>query len=57
MKRRKKQAYLLTPVSDDDLYFSPEMIKRIKKSVQEVKQGKFKTFNSTEELDNYLGSL
>lgn len=57
IKRGKKQAYVLTPVSDDDLYFSPEMIKRIKNSVKEVKQGKFKTFNSTEELEKYLGSL
>ena len=37
IKRGKKQAYVLTPVSDDDLYFSPEMIKRIKDSVKEVR--------------------
>jgi hypothetical protein len=57
IKRGKKQAYVLTPISDDDLYFSPKMIKRIKNSVKEVKEGKFKTFNSIEDLENHLGSL
>lgn len=57
IKRGRKQAYVLTPVSEDDLYFTPEMINRIKESEQEIIDGKGISFNTTEELDQYLRSL
>lgn len=57
IKRGRKQAYVLTPITDDDLYFTPNMIKRIKESEQQIKDGKFKSFSSAEELNNYFESL
>lgn len=35
IRRGLKQSYILTPVSEDDLYFTPEMIQRIKDEQQE----------------------
>ncbi len=57
IRRGRKQTYVLTPVSDDDLYFTPEMIQRIKDAQQEIKEGKSISFNSVDELDQYLQSL
>lgn len=57
IRRGNKQAYVLTPVSNDDLYFTPDMVKRIKESQKEVKEGKFVSFDNTEDLDKYIKSL
>lgn len=57
IKRGSKQAYVLTPVSADDLYFTPEMVQRIKKSQQEIKEGNFTSFNNADELDKFIRSL
>lgn len=57
IKRGSKQAYVLTPVSDDDMYFTPEMVQRIKDSEQEVKKGKGIVIKTKEDLDAYFGSL
>lgn len=40
IKRRNKKSYVLTPVDEDDLYFTPKMMKKIEQSVQEAKEGK-----------------
>lgn len=45
IKRRNKQAYVLTPISADDLYFTPEMVNRIKESQQEIKEREYTSFN------------
>jgi hypothetical protein len=57
IRRGRKQTYVLTPVSEDDLYFTPEMIQRIKDAQQEIKEGKFISFSSTDELNKYFESL
>ncbi|WP_118195941.1 hypothetical protein [Albibacterium indicum] len=57
IKRGGKQAYVLTPVSDDDMYFTPKMVQRIKDSEQEVKEGKGITIKTKEDLDAYFDSL
>lgn len=57
IRRGKRKAYTLTPVNDDDLYFSPAMLEKIDKSLQEAKEGKIHQFNNVEELDKYLESL
>lgn len=54
IKRDSKQAYVLTPISADDLYFTPEMVKRIKESQQEIQEGKFTSFKSVDELDKFI---
>lgn len=57
IKRGSKQAYVLTPVSTDDLYFTPEMISRIKESHQEIKDGKGIVIKTKEELDAFFDRL
>lgn len=57
IKRGKKQAYVLTPISADDLYFSPEMLEKIEASKKEAEQGEVIKVNSKEKLKEYLDSL
>ena len=57
IKRGKKQAYVLTPLDNNHLYFTPDMINRIKESEQEIIDGKGITFNTADELDKYIQSM
>ena len=57
IRRGREQTYVLTPVSEDDLYFTPEMIQRIKDAQQEIKEGKSTVIKSKEELDAFFDSL
>lgn len=40
VQRGKDKAYKLTPVSEDDLYFTSEMVERIKASYRQALDGK-----------------
>lgn len=42
---------------DGDMYFTPEMVQRIKDSGQEVKKGKGIVIKTKEDLDAYFDSL
>lgn len=55
VQRGKDKSYVLTPVSEDDLYFNATMIKRIKKSLKEAKKGEVKTLSSSKEISDLLG--
>ena len=55
VQRGKDKAYALTPVSGDDVYFNAEMIKRIKESSQQAKDGKYVTLSSSEDIKDLLG--
>ena len=55
VQRGKNKSYALIPVSEDDMYFNTEMIKRIKQSVLEVKNGETKTISTSEEIKELLG--
>lgn len=57
IKRGRKQAYVLTPISEEDMYFTPEVIDRIKKAQQEIKEGKSTTIHTKEELKAFFDSL
>jgi len=57
IRRGSKQAYVLTPVSTDDLYFSSEMIARIKESQQEIKEGKSIVLKTKEDLNSFFENL
>lgn len=57
IRRGRKQTYVLTPISENDLYLSPEMLQRIKESQQEIKEGKSLSFNSVDGMDKYLQAL
>ncbi len=57
IKRGKKQAYVLTPINDDDLYFTPEMLAKIDKAVQEANEGETFAMNPGETLDEFLDRI
>lgn len=57
VRRGKKCAYTLTPVTDDDLYFTPQMLSKIDESIQQAKEGKVRRFDSIEDLDAYISNL
>lgn len=55
VQRGKDKSYALTPVSEDDLYFNAEMVKKIKKSIAQAKKGKVTTISSSKEIKELLG--
>ena len=55
VQRGKDKAYALTPVGEDDLYFSAEMIERIKQSMNQVEEGKTKKITTSKEINDLLG--
>jgi len=57
IRRGSKQAYVLTPISQDDLYFTDEMVQRIKDSEKEIKEGKGIKIKSKDELQQFFDSL
>ncbi|MHB1179161.1 MAG: type II toxin-antitoxin system prevent-host-death family antitoxin [Daejeonella sp.] len=57
VQRGKNKAYSITPVTEDDLYFTPEMLARIDQSIQQAKDGKVTTVRGKEELKQFLNSL
>ncbi len=54
IRRGRKTAYTLTPVTDDDLYFTPEMMAKIDMSLKQVQEGEVKRFDCIEDLDTYI---
>jgi len=54
--RRGNKAYVITPISDDDLYFTPEILAKIDHSLKEAEESKVYRFDSTEALDKYIDS-
>jgi hypothetical protein len=57
IRRGKKQAYLLTPFDDEDIYFTPAMLDKINKSIEQVKEGKVTKIETEEKLDQFLDNL
>ncbi len=55
--RRGKKSYAITPIDDDDLYFTPEILAKIDESLQQAKEGNVKSFESIEELDKYIDTI
>lgn len=57
IRRGRKKAYALTPIEEEDLYFTPEMLAKIDRSIEEAKEGNVKKFSSKEELHAFLDNL
>ena len=55
VQRGKDKSYALTPINEDDVYFSAEMIKKIKLSAEQAKNGEVKRITSSEEINDLLG--
>ncbi len=57
VQRGKNKAYSITPITDDDLYFTPAMLTRIKESIDQVAEGEVTTIKTQEALKDFLSSL
>jgi hypothetical protein len=57
IKRGKKQAYILTPVKDDNFVVTPELLERIEKSRQQAKDGRYTECLTYEDSLKHLESL
>lgn len=55
VQRGKDKSYVLTPINEDDVYFSAEMVKKIKLSAEQAKNGEVKRITSAEEINDLLG--
>ena len=55
VQRGKDKSYALTPINDDDVYFNAEMVKKIKLSIEQAKNGEVKRITSSEEINDLLG--
>jgi hypothetical protein len=55
--RRGNRAYTLTPISDEDLYFTPEILARIDESLQQAREGKVHEMLPGESLDAFLNRV
>ena len=54
VQRGKDKSYVLSPITEDDLYFNAEMVSKIKNSMQEARDGKTVTINTPKELRDLL---
>ena len=62
IKRNMKQSYVLTPVEeddeeDDDFVVTPELLAKIERAEQQMREGKYTECKTIEELNNFLDSL
>lgn len=55
VQRGKNKSYVLTPVNDDDVYLSAEMLEKLQESLSEVSQRKVKRITTSEEISALLG--
>ncbi|MDR0680476.1 MAG: prevent-host-death protein [Dysgonamonadaceae bacterium] len=57
IQRGKDKAYSVNAISEDDLYFTPEMVRKVEHSMQQAKEGKVTTIKGREELRRFFDSL
>lgn len=55
VQRGKDKAYVLTPISEGDLYFNAEMIQKIRESLGQVEAGNTKKVSTAKEIAELLG--
>ena len=57
IKRGRKQSYILTPVCEDDFEVTPELLKKIERARQQMREGKVTVCKTIEENIKFLDSL
>jgi len=57
IKRNREKSYILTPVEEDDFVVTPELMAKIEKSREQMREGKFTECKTYEELHTFLDSL
>ena len=55
VQRGKDKSYALTPLSEDDIYFNAEMVKKIKSSLVQAQNDQLTTVSTAEEIKELLG--
>ncbi len=55
VQRGKDKSYALTPVTENDIYFNVEMIKKLKTSILEINNGESKTITTPQQISDLLG--
>jgi hypothetical protein len=57
IRRGRKQAYILTPVEENDFTVTPELLAKLDAIRQRVKEGEYTECTTIEEALNHLESL
>lgn len=57
IKRGKKRTYLLTPVDNEDIYFTPAMLDKINRANKQVQEGLITKIETEKELNQFLENL
>jgi antitoxin YefM len=57
VQRGKNKAYSITPITNEDVYFSREMVEKIEKSLLQAKNGEVTRVNGKEALVEFLKDL
>jgi hypothetical protein len=57
IKRGRKKSYVLSPVQEDDLYFTPQMLERIDRALEQIEHGECTVINSEEGLTRYFDNI
>ncbi|GLR19031.1 hypothetical protein GCM10007940_36470 [Portibacter lacus] len=55
VQRGKDKSYALTPIKAEDIYFNEEMVRKIKKSAKQAKDGQFIEISTSKEIKELLG--
>jgi len=57
IQRGKNKAYAISPITNEDIYFSPQMVQKIKNAILQEEEGKILKGGSGEELENFFKNL
>ena len=57
IKRGRKQSYILTPVDEDDFVATPELLAKVERARQQMKEGKYTECKTYEETLKHLETL
>ncbi len=55
VQRGKDKSYALTPIGEADIYFNEQMVRRIKDSAKQARNGEYIEISSSEEIKELLG--
>ena len=57
IKRGRKQSYILTPVDEDDFVATPELLAKVERARQQMREGKYTECKTYEETLKHLETL
>ena len=57
IKRGRKQSYILSPISQDDFVVTPELLEKIERARQQMREGKYTECKTWEDTLKHLETL